>query len=379
MPPPPLDDSSLVSRARCGENAALARLIDRHYSELLAACRRALGDSDAAADAAQAATLRAMLGLERLRDGERFGAWLIGIGLNVCRSMLIASRRQPPSLDELLDGGKITEPVGTSDDDPAIQAERSEAAAGIRAAIAALPAGQRKAVALFYLAGLTYAEAAEELGIRPGALKTRLHKARSSMRAPLHQLWKEQFAMTTQPADDFVPMRITALKRTASSGDDVEPRHIVFLDEDGGDRSLRIWIGQPEATWLAITLEDVQLPRPTTFHFTASLLTAAGAELREVRIVKLTEHVFYAEAILGDGTTIDARPSDALTLALLTGAPIYVAPAVLNAITDDRTPDDEQFEQEAESAKDDAAVITAEVMARLEAETIRRTRRPDVA
>lgn len=375
MPNARFDDPGLVSRARRGDTGAFAQLIDRHYAALLSSCRRALGDRHAAADAAQQATLRAMLGLERLRDEQRFGAWLIGIGLNVSRSMLRTSRRQPPSLDELLDGGKIAEPRRTGGDDPAIQVERSETAAGIRAAIASLPAGQRQAVALFYLAGLTHAEAAEELGIQPNALKARLHKARRSLRAPLRQLWKEQFAMTTQPSGDLVPMRIVNLRRTARGESVVDPSHIIFLNEDGGDRSLRIWIGQPEATWLATILEDVQLPRPTTFHFTARLLAAAGSGLREVRIVKLTENVFYAEAILDDGTKIDCRPSDALTLALLTGAPIYVAPTVLEQVRAERTAEDEKFDREAEGAEDDARTIAAEVTARLDAETARRTGR----
>jgi RNA polymerase sigma factor (sigma-70 family) len=375
VPSPHIDDPGLVNRARRGETAAIAELIDRHYAPLLAACRRALGNPDAAADAAQQASLTAMLALDRLRDEERFGAWLIGIGLNVCRSMLRATRRQPVSLEAFLSSGTIAEPAGTADDDPAIEAERRETAAGIRSAIATLPAGQREAVALFYLAGLTHAEAAEELGIRPGALKARLHKARTSMRAPLHQLWKEQFAMTTQPTEELVPMRIIDLRRTARTDADVDPSHIIFLNDEAGERSLRIWIGEAEATSLATILEDVQLPRPTTYHFAAELLGAARAKLREVRIVRLTERVFYAEAILGDGTKIDARPSDALTLASLTGAPILVAPTVLDAVAADRSPHLEQLAEEANAAEDDARAIAAEVTARIEAETARRTGR----
>lgn len=64
----PLTDLSLLHRAREGDKAALAALVERRYSALLASCRRMLHDPDLARDAAQEAVLRAMLGLEQLRD-----------------------------------------------------------------------------------------------------------------------------------------------------------------------------------------------------------------------------------------------------------------------------------------------------------------------
>ena len=66
-----LQDRELVQLARGGERAAFETLIDRHYPALRSTCRRALGDGDLAGDAAQQATLTAMLGLDRLRDDER--------------------------------------------------------------------------------------------------------------------------------------------------------------------------------------------------------------------------------------------------------------------------------------------------------------------
>src|ERR1700749_3035627 len=92
-------DRELVRAARQGERVAFATLIERHYPALRSTCRRALRDSDLAGDAAQQATLTAMLGLDRLRDDERFGSWLIGIGLNVCRSMLRGRARQARGTD----------------------------------------------------------------------------------------------------------------------------------------------------------------------------------------------------------------------------------------------------------------------------------------
>jgi len=85
-------------------------------------------------------------------------------------------------------------------------------------------------------------------------------------------------------------------------------------------RRLPIWIGAAEATSLAARLHDVERPRPDTYRFAADLLDAAGAQLREVQVIRLAEMIFYAQAVLEDGTTVDARPSDAINLALVPGA-----------------------------------------------------------
>lgn len=323
-----------------------------------------LADVDLARDAAQEATLRAMLGLDHLRDDARFGAWLVGIGLNVSRG-LIGGRHRQISLDRLRHDGLLIEP--RVDADPVELIASSELAARVRAAIAALPAGQRQAVALFYIDGLTQAEAAEELQTRPGAIKTRLHKARRSLRASLKDTYEEYIDMNEQ-AERQIRMHVAELRRTQATEPGVE-RHILFLEDDQG-RRLPIWIGAAEATAMALILEQVQLPRPGVYQFAASLLTAAGGRLREVRVTELTESIFYARAILTDDTSIDARPSDALTLAIVADAPIYVAAGVLNQ-AEETAVDHSDLIEEANAAVDDARVIAEEAMARDAASTAR--------
>jgi RNA polymerase sigma factor (sigma-70 family) len=339
-------DAVLVRRARGGDRDAFAALVARHHATLVACCRRMVG-ADRAADAAQDAVVTALLSLDRLRDDDRFGAWLVGIGLNAARALLRGSdppvralRGSDPPVAALRDGV-----AGGSD--PHAAAEAREVRALVRAAVAELPAGQREAVTLYYLAGLTQAEAAAHLGIPPGAVKTRLHKARASLRVRLEPLRRER-AMQVQ-------MQVTDVRRAGE-------RHILMLAGEGSE--LKIWVGAAEAAAIAALLEDVELPRPGTIDLTAALLRASGGAVREVRVSRLAEQTFYAEVVLADGTEVDARPSDAIAIALVTGAPLLVAAAVLDEAA---KPDPEWAHEHeaADAATDDRRVLADEVRERV--------------
>lgn len=327
----PNDDAELVQAARRGEKAAFATLLDRHRAVLIALCRRTLGDASFAEDAAQEAALQAMLSLDRLREPPLFGSWLAGIGLNVCRRWLRYRSRECWSWEALQGGGQIAEPADTGPS-PEELAEAADIAGRVRRAVADLPAGQRAVVLLFYLSGLTHAETAAQLGIEIGAVKTRLHKARQTLRRKLWILWKEE-EMATQATTQPLEVRVLDVRRVPND-EGKSPRHLVVLEEVGGTRRLPIWVGQAEAEAMAMQIERVQPPRPITYAFAASLLRAAGARLREVRLTRLTDTVFYAIAEVegAQGTVaVDARPSDALNLAVMVGVPIRVEPAVLEA------------------------------------------------
>jgi RNA polymerase sigma factor (sigma-70 family) len=177
-----MDDASLVAAARCGDRAAAAALLERHRPRLLALCRRALNDPPLAEDAAQEALLQALLHLGELRDAARFGPWLRGIGLNTCRYWQRQRRRSRWSWEAMRAAGALAEP-GDAGADPAAMLDRLDDVSAVRDALAALSRGQRAAVVLCYLAGLPIARAAAILGVEPGAVKARLHKARRALRA----------------------------------------------------------------------------------------------------------------------------------------------------------------------------------------------------
>jgi bifunctional DNase/RNase len=272
-----------------------------------------------------------------------------------------------------VDGPGVTEAIADSDpptaeSDPAVAAEVAEVEARVHAAIAGLPRGQQEAVALFYLAGLTQAEIAERLGTAPSAIKTRLHKARRSLRVSLNELWKEAYAMPAE-TPTLLPMHVGDLRRTHGSDPDTI-RNIVYLEDEAGTRRLPIWIGEAETVALAVALEEVELPRPWTHQLTAALLQAAGGTVREVRVVELTDSVFYAQIILSDGAEADARPSDALTLAVHLGAPIYVDQAVLDRADTLAGPERSEADTAREEG-DDAGAIVRDTQERLAREAER--------
>ena len=110
--------------------------------------------------------------------------------------------------------------------------------------------------------------------------------------------------------------------------------HAVVLFDSDGRRILPVFMGEREATAIALGSRDVQMPRPLTHQFGASLLEAAGGILEDVRVNELKGDTFFAVARIraGDSTEeVDARPSDAIALAVLTGCPIYVAEQVISA------------------------------------------------
>ena len=105
----------------------------------------------------------------------------------------------------------------------------------------------------------------------------------------------------------------------------------IVLVRGQDDLLLPIWIGPNEAAAIAMALQGVTPPRPLTHDLFVSCLATLGTPLSSVRITKLVDGVFYGELLLGaDGAThVDARPSDAIALALRAGAPVLVADAVL--------------------------------------------------
>ena len=105
---------------------------------------------------------------------------------------------------------------------------------------------------------------------------------------------------------------------------------IVLLRETDGDRYLPIWIGATEATAIAYVQQGVVPPRPLTHDLLRNVIDALGQTLKEVHITALDGGVIFAEMHLEGGIVIEARPSDAIALALRAGSSVFVADEIFD-------------------------------------------------
>ena len=355
-------DAELVYAARSGLKEPMAELLRRHWGTAVLLAERVLGSPDLARDAVQEAAIAAMTDVERLRSPDRFGAWFCGIALNVSRKWLRQLRSERSGLLPDL-------PSETAD--PAEAAEIADTGARVRSAIAALADGQQDAVRLFYLQGLSHREVADELGISVSAVKARLHQARAAL-APRLASFKitserEAMAVTSTEAVEWTEVTVTKVLR-GQRADREEPDFLMVLAERDGDRKLHVWIGAAEAKMLAIALESVETPRPFSYKLAAGLVEAAGSRINEVRITRLTDSIFYGvvevESPAGP-REVDARPSDAVNLAVGTGAPIRVNTELFSTAEEDRDHVTLQFQGA-------TADIAAEARQRMEEAATRR-------
>lgn len=109
---------------------------------------------------------------------------------------------------------------------------------------------------------------------------------------------------------------------------------VIVLQDEKGRRALPMWIGLHEGSIIAMGLNEFSFPhgRPLTLNFFVNLLQTIGAEVDEVRVEALKGMIYYGIVKIRSGknvSEVDARPSDAIALAVLTGSPIFVAEDVL--------------------------------------------------
>jgi RNA polymerase sigma-70 factor (ECF subfamily) len=270
-------------------------------------------------DIMQESFLQAFLALDRLRDPDRFAGWLAGIVLNVCRRL---HRRAPVTL--LADWPEPLHPTSAGGLPSAEDLDRADA---LRAAVAGLPAGQRRAVTLHYYADMPAGQVAEA----PGAARASLHKARLKLRAYL-----TEHRPDLVPASGRTPMttvRVARIERRIPPGPvpDRFPTHVIVLADDAGRRDLPIWLLGRDSHRFA----DDARPGPSPDELTGRLLRAAGARVTAVDLDELGPEVTVARIELATPAGpehVTTRLLDGLAVAITAGAPIRVADAVMDRL-----------------------------------------------
>jgi bifunctional DNase/RNase len=145
---------------------------------------------------------------------------------------------------------------------------------------------------------------------------------------------------------ELVPMTIKGLML-----DPVSNSPIVVLKDEEEKFFLPIWVGIFEANAIALQLENVETPRPMTHDLLKNVIGELHGRVMRIVINDLRDSTFFAQIrVLTGGKTleVDARPSDAIALALRTEAPIFVAQAVLDQA---QTISPENIEEDEERSK----------------------------
>jgi RNA polymerase sigma-70 factor (ECF subfamily) len=172
--PAPLEQA--VRRLRAGEREAFADLMALTEARVLALAWRILGDRLLAEDAAQETYLRVFRSLDSYRLGEPFEAWLVRIAVHVCYDQARKRGPHPVAVESL------ESLPGTA---PGAEAEvlLDQRRALVRRALATLPPGERIALVLRDLEGLTSEEVARVLGLRPATVRSQVASARAKVQA----------------------------------------------------------------------------------------------------------------------------------------------------------------------------------------------------
>ena len=115
--------------------------------------------------------------------------------------------------------------------------------------------------------------------------------------------------------------------------DPVTNMPIILLRDSDGQKVLPIWVGIYEANAIALQIENVSTPRPMTHDLLKNVITDLKGTIRKIVVSDLKDNTFFALIYLevnGETVAIDARPSDAIALALRARAPIFVEESVID-------------------------------------------------
>lgn len=139
--------------------------------------------------------------------------------------------------------------------------------------------------------------------------------------------------MSVEQNTDLIPLKVHGVLVDQNT----ETPIVILRDEMNAD-VLPIWVGAAEGTSIRLALEDVVPPRPMSHDLITSFSTHLGMKITQVVVTDVQNNTYYATVHLslnGLERTVDARPSDAIALALRAKCPIYVTQAVLRKRADD--------------------------------------------
>jgi RNA polymerase sigma factor (sigma-70 family) len=307
-------DDELVRACLVGDIEAFGQLVERYRDAVYGLCFGRVGNFELARDLAQDAFVSAYRAVRQLRAPERFGGWLRRIAENVCK----AARRGRQIAEEELDG----RPHAASGD----LADQVSTRVAVEASLEALPENLRVAISLFYIGGYTRDEIANFLSLPASTVKGRLRDGRAKLRKQLAGVLGILRKEALSPEFGGEVMR--EIRNVELRKDD--SNYVVLLSGAEG-KMLPIWIGEAEATALSLALGEHKLLRPMTYDLFLRALSAFGIRVDRVEVADMRENTYLAALVLRKGKrreSVDARPSDAINIAVRAKAPIFVSDTV---------------------------------------------------
>ena len=188
------DDAGFVARCRQGETEAFSILVRRHQKKMLNIAYRMIGNYDEACDVVQEAFLSAYRAIGKFRGDARFSTWLCGIVLNHSRSHMTKkaarSRRETGSLDNPMkseNGSFLNEPR-SQEGSIVEQIEKRELEAKVQECIGLLDGEAREVLVLRDIQGFSYEEIGVMLKLPEGTVKSRLFRARNTLKDGLFRV-----------------------------------------------------------------------------------------------------------------------------------------------------------------------------------------------
>lgn len=178
-----MTEAELIQAARSGDQEAFARLVETHQGKVYALAYRMTGNREDAADLTQEAFLNAWRGLASFQSQSAFATWLYRLTSNACIDFLRREKRRSAlSITVEDDAQERQAEIPDLRHSPEQELERQESRQAVRQGLAALSSEHREVLVLRELEGLSYQEIAQQLGLEEGTVKSRIARARMSLR-----------------------------------------------------------------------------------------------------------------------------------------------------------------------------------------------------
>ena len=213
------DDAQLIQRVLDGDDTAFSALVSKYQRSVHALAWRKIGDFHIAEDITQEAFLKAYQRLSTLKEPQSFASWLYVITANQCKAWLRKKRTWMQSLEDTssaeLEKTTYSGHIIAENEQMTEETQREV----VKELLAKLQESDRTVITLYYLAGMTYEEISNFLGVSVGAIKSRLHRARQRLKKeePMIREALGNFQITPNLTENIM-QEISRLKPIAPSG-----------------------------------------------------------------------------------------------------------------------------------------------------------------